>query len=105
MTSIVEAKGLVGRARRVLSLGAAAAVNRAIDPSVNQSGVRVQAAVEGQGDDLEILGEACAEECYHWWLPTLPRMRDAQRTEIQDSMIDEYFQVQIEREAADEALQ
>ena len=64
----------------------------------------MQEAVGKEAEELEILGEACAEECYHWWLPTLPRMRAAQRTELQDSLIDEYFQVQVEREAAREEL-
>ncbi len=93
VTSIVEDKGLVGRARRVLTPGAAAALTSGTANSVNQSAVTVQEVVGKQAEELEILGEACAEECYHWWLPTLPCMRAAQRTEIQDSLIDEHFQL------------
>ncbi len=86
---------MVGRARRVLRVDEGR--RRAADPVA--SGAEV-----GQGGDVEILGEACAEECYHWWLPTLPRLRDAQRTDIHESMIDEQFELQMEREAAREEL-
>ncbi len=71
--------GLAGtRARRLLQLKAPQILQP--DTSVGQTSVSVQGEEGGQGDDVEILGEACAEECYHWWLPTLPRIRDAQRT-------------------------
>ncbi len=56
-------RGLAGtRARRLLHLEAPQILQP--DTSVGQMAVSVQGEEGGQGDDVEILGEACAEECY-----------------------------------------